>query len=152
MKMPLFRQKGELAVLIGEHRCALDEKGRLNFPARFRDEMGESFIVTKWLDECLVAFPAGEWERVSTLLSEKSMVKSRNVQRFLYAGAAEATPDKQGRVLVPAPLRQHASLKKDVVVIGVGRYAEIWDAVAWDEMTSRLDSSTIEAAMEEMDI
>ena len=112
-------------MLFGEHRCMLDDKGRVNFPARFRDEMGDSFIVTRWLDDCLVAFPEDEWERISALLSEKSMVKSRDVQRFLYATAVEASPDKQGRILLPANLRQHAKLEKDVTVIGVGRHAEI---------------------------
>ena len=138
-------------MLFGEHRCTLDEKGRVNFPARFRDEMGESFIVTRWLDDCLVAFPEGEWERVSNLLAEKSVVKSRDVQRFLYSGAAETTPDKQGRILIPVPLREHAGLEKDVVVIGVGRHAEIWDAAAWRSMNERLDSVSIESAMEELD-
>lgn len=138
-------------MLFGEHRCTLDEKGRVNFPARFRDEMGESFIVTRWLDDCLVAFPEGEWERISNLLAEKSVVKSRDVQRFLYSGAAEATPDKQGRILIPVPLREHAGLEKDVVVIGVGRHAEIWDAAAWRSMNERLDSVSIESAMEELD-
>ena len=138
-------------MLFGEHRCVLDDKGRVNFPARFRDEMGESFIVTRWLDDCLVAFPEAEWERISNLLSEKSVVKSRDVQRFLYSGAAEAAPDKQGRILIPVPLREHAGLKKEVVVIGVGRHAEIWDAEAWQRMNQRLDSATIESAMEELD-
>lgn len=138
---------------MGEHRCALDEKGRLNFPAKFREEMGDTFVITRWLDDCLVAFPQSEWERISAILSEKSMVKSRDIQRFLYSGAAEAAPDKQGRILVPMALRKHASLSKDVVVIGAGRKAEIWDAQAWDEMNgnTRMDSDTIAAAMEELD-
>lgn len=139
-------------MLFGEHRCMLDDKGRVNFPARFRDEMGDSFIVTRWLDDCLVAFPEAEWERIAGLLAEKSVVKSRDVQRFLYAGAVEATPDKQGRILIPPPLREHAQLQKEVVVIGVGRHAEIWDAEAWRRrMDEKLDSATIETAMEELD-
>ena len=146
-----YTRKGEIAVLIGEHRCALDDKGRLNFPAKFREEMGDNFIVTRWLDDCLVAFPNGEWERISAQLAEKSVVKSRDVQRFLYAGASEAAPDKQGRILIPGALRQHASLEKDVVVIGVGRHAEIWDAEAWRGMTGRLDSGSIASAMEELE-
>ncbi|MDL2293911.1 division/cell wall cluster transcriptional repressor MraZ [Ruminococcaceae bacterium OttesenSCG-928-D13] len=145
-------RKGEKAVLMGEHRCALDDKGRLNFPARFRDEMGESFIITRWLDDCIVAFPQTEWDRVRGLLREKNIVKTRDVRRFLYAGASEAAPDKQGRILVPAPLREHARLQKDVVVVGVDWYAEIWDADAWHGMTARLDSGAIAAAMEELEL
>ena len=97
-------------MLIGEYSYAIDDKGRLNFPPKFREAMGGTFIVTRWLDDCLVAFPEDEWERISALLSEKSMVKSRDVQRFLYATAVEASPDKQGRILLPANLRQHAKL------------------------------------------
>lgn len=138
-------------MLIGEYRCALDTKGRLNFPAKMREEMGESFIVTRWLDDCLVVFPPGEWDRIATMLSEKSMVKSRNLQRFLFSGAAEAVPDKQGRILIPQPLREHAGLDKDIVVIGANRHAEIWDAKAWEAMTQSLDSESAAAAMEELD-
>ncbi len=126
-------------------------QGRLNFPPKFREAMGGTFIVTRWLDDCLVAFPEDEWERISALLSEKSMVKSRDVQRFLYATAVEASPDKQGRILLPANLRQHAKLEKDVTVIGVGRHAEIWNTQAWQQMNERLRSGPIAAAMEELE-
>lgn len=138
-------------MLIGEYSCAMDEKGRLNFPVKLREEMGEDFIITRWLDDCLIAFPSGEWDRISALLAEKSVVQSRKIQRFLYSGAGEAKPDKQGRVLVPPPLRKYANLTHEVVVIGVGRYAEIWDADAWQAMNDALDSKSIEEAMEELD-
>lgn len=138
-------------MLIGEYSCAMDEKGRLNFPVKLREEMGEDFIITRWLDDCLIAFPKGEWDRISALLAEKSVVQSRKIQRFLYSGAGEAKPDKQGRVLVPPALRKYAKLDHEVVVIGVGRYAEIWDADAWQAMNDALDSQSIEEAMEELD-
>ena len=114
-------------MLIGEYSYAIDDKGRLNFPPKFREAMGGTFIVTRWLDDCLVAFPEDEWERISALLSEKSMVKSRDVQR------------------------QHAKLEKDVTVIGVGRHAEIWNTQAWQQMNERLRSGPIAAAMEELE-
>ena len=138
-------------MLIGEYSYAIDEKGRLGFPPKFREEMGGSFIVTRWLDDCLVAFSSGEWERISSILMEKSMVKSRDVQRFLYSGATEAVPDKQGRILLPANLRRHARLEKDVVVIGVGRYAEIWDARAWQIKDEDMRGGPITAIMEELE-
>ncbi len=112
--------------------------------------MGAEFIVTRWLDDCLVAFPEKEWERVTQMLAEKSVVKSRDVQRFLYASATQVQPDKQGRILLTAALREHAGLKKDVTIIGVGTHAEIWDTGRWNQMNERLDSSSIAAAMEEM--
>lgn len=138
-------------MLIGEYNYAIDEKGRLGIPPKFREEMGASFIVTRWLDDCLIAFPPAEWERVCALLSEKSMVKSRDAQRFLYAGAAEAVPDKQGRILLPANLRRHAGLEKDVAVIGVGNHAEIWDAKAWQEKNDALRGGPIAAILEELE-
>lgn len=149
--MNFRRIKGGSAVLMGQYRCSLDEKGRLNFPARLRMDMGESFIVTRWLDDCLVAFPAGEWERISALLGEKSVVKSRDISRFLYAGAMKALPDGQGRILLSAELRQHAELQKDIVVIGAGRHAEIWSAERWQAAQKRLSSEAIATAMEELD-
>lgn len=135
----------------GEYNYAIDDKGRLNFPARFREQMGDCFIVTRWLDDCLVAFPEKEWERISSLLSEKSIVKSRDIQRFLYASAIEAVPDKQGRILLPQALREHAMLTKDVTIIGVGSHAEIWDTAAWNEQAQRMRSGEIANAMEELD-
>lgn len=138
-------------MLMGEYSYAIDEKGRLGFPPKFREEMGGSFIVTRWLDDCLVAFSPGEWERISALLSEKSMVKSRDVQRFLYSGAIQAVPDRQGRILLPANLRRHAGLEKDVAVIGVGNHAEIWDAHAWQEKNECLRGGPIAAIMEELE-
>ena len=138
-------------MLMGEYSYAIDEKGRLGFPPKFREQMGGSFIVTRWLDDCLIAFSSGEWERVSALLMEKSMVRSRDVQRFLYSGATEAIPDKQGRILLPANLRRHAGLEKDVVVIGVGNHAEIWDARAWQAKDEDMRGGPIAAIMEELE-
>ncbi len=138
-------------MLIGEYSYAIDDKGRLNFPAKFREEMGDKFIVTRWLDDCLIAFPQAEWQRVSGLLSEKSMVKSRDIQRFLYSKAMEAQPDKQGRILLTANLREHAALEKDVTIIGVGNHAEIWNTDAWQQMNERMESDSIANAMETLD-
>lgn len=139
-------------MLMGEHKCNMDEKGRLNFPAKFRDDMGEEFVVTRWLDKCLVAFPQTEWERIDEILASKSLAKSRNIMRFIYSGASMVSPDKQGRILVAPPQRQHAGLEKEVVVIGMKRYAEIWDADAWQQLTSGLDDEMIAAQMEELEI
>ncbi len=138
-------------MLIGEYNYAMDEKGRLNFPAKFREQMGREFVVTRWLDECLVAFPQSEWQRITQTLMSKSMVKTRDIQRFLFSAAEEVSPDKQGRILLGPALRAHAKLEKEVTVIGVGSYAEIWDTAAWTAKQQSLGSADIEAAMEELD-
>ena len=137
-------------MLMGEYNYAVDEKGRLNFPAKFREEMGQSFTVTRWLDGCLVAFSAQSMERMVALIEEKSIVKSRQLKRVLYGNAVTVQPDKQGRILLPANLRAHAGLEKDVTIIGAGAYAEIWDTAAWQQLNENFDSDAIEAAMEEM--
>ena len=118
---------------MGEYNYTIDDKGRLNFPAKFREKMGAAFVVTRWLDDCLVAFPETEWQRITDILRSKSMVKTRDIQRFLFAAAQEVAPDKQGRILLEPALRSHAGLQKEVTVIGVGGYAEIWDTAAWQK-------------------
>ena len=138
-------------MLIGEFRHNIDAKGRINFPSKFRDEIGEVMYVTRWLDDCLVVFPEVEWQKIAEKLNEKSIVKSRDVQRFIYSSAVSETADKQGRILIPQTLREHAGLTKDVVIIGAGSHAEIWDLGRWEDMNKRMRSSAIEAAMEELE-
>lgn len=138
-------------MLIGKYDYTIDDKGRMNFPPKFREALGSTFIITRWLDDCLVAFPETEWERISQMLTDKSMVRTRDVQRFLYASAIEAETDKQGRIRIPAHLREHAGLEKEVTVIGVGGHAEIWSTKAWQEKSEQLSSGPIAAAMEELE-
>lgn len=88
---------------------------------------------------------------MAQLLAEKSVVKSRDIFRFLYASAFEAQPDKQGRILIPQKLRAHAKLEKDAVVIGVGSHAEIWNPEVWEARNRDMGSEAIEAAMEELE-
>ena len=138
-------------MFMGQYDYAVDAKGRLNFPAKFRDGMGETFIVTRWLDHCLAAFPPEEFEKVAQRIAEKGMVKGRNVSRMLYSSAVEVTPDKQGRIQLPAKLREYAGLTRDVVVIGSFDRAEIWDAGRWAALESEaFDSGELESAMAEM--
>lgn len=94
--------------------------------------MGETFIVTRWLDHCLAAFPPEEFEKVAQRIAEKGMVKGRNVSRMLYSSAVEVTPDKQGRIQLPAKLREYANLDHDVSVIGNRNFAEIWNTQDWE--------------------
>ena len=88
-------------MLVGQYDYAIDAKGRLNFPARFRDAMGETFIVTRWLDHCLAAFPAEEFEKVAAKIEEKGLVKGRKVSRMLYASAVEVSRTPRGASCCP---------------------------------------------------
>ena len=135
-------------MLMGQYDYAIDAKGRLNFPAKFREEMGATFIVTCWLDHCLAAFSSEQFEKIAEKIEEKGLVKGRKVTRMLYSSAVEVTPDKQGRIQLPAKLRGYAGLEHDV--IGNREYAEIWDTAAWNKTQEDADDD-FTAAMEELD-
>lgn len=137
-------------MLVGQYDYAVDGKGRLNFPAKFREEMGETFIVSRWLDHSLAAFPAAEFEKVAQKIEEKGLVKGRTVSRMLYSSAVEVTPDKQGRIQLPAKLRAYASLDHDVTIIGNRAFAEIWNTAVWEESQNNADDD-FTAAMEDLD-
>ena len=135
---------------MGQYDYAIDAKGRLNFPAKFRDEMGQTFIVTCWLDHCLAAFPVEQFERVAEKIEEKGLVKGRKVTRMLYSSAVEVTPDKQGRIQLPAKLREYAGLDHDVTIIGNREFAEIWNTESWNRTQADADED-FTAAMEDLD-
>ena len=120
-------------MLMGEYMHSIDAKGRVILPADFRVELGESFIITKGLDNCLFIYPQSEWEQLSVKLRQLPLAKTeaRAFVRFFFAGARQVELDKQGRFLIPATLRQHASLKKDAVLIGVSNRIEVWSKDEW---------------------
>ncbi len=138
-------------MLTGTYTNQIDDKGRLNFPAKMRAEMGDSFVITRWLDGCIVAFPQSKWDSISDMLAELPMVKSREVRRFLMAKAEEVTTDKQGRILIPATLREHAGIEKETVVLGVGTHAEIWSKSSYEAMCETVDAEKLEEIMESLD-
>ena len=137
-------------MLIGEYQHTLDPKGRVNFPARLRESLGSTFIITKGLDNCLYVYSMEEWKVLEDKIRALPMSKSRNLQRFFFAGAAEAEPDKQGRVLIPAHLREYAGLTKDVTVIGASVRAEIWDSERYQSSCEDLTSDSIAESMDEL--
>ena len=126
-------------MLLGEYRHSLDAKGRLIMPARFREALGDTFVVTKGLDNCLFVYPEAEWLRISSRLQELPLTRSdaRAFVRLFLAGATEADTDGQGRVLLPLPLREYAAIVKDVCLIGVGTRIEIWDKGLWEKYVQR---------------
>ena len=141
-------------MLVGEFQHNIDAKGRMIMPAKFREELGEKFVVTKGLDKCLFVFAATEWEKLDKQLSELSLSKGRKTQRFFYGGMTDCEIDKQGRVLVPANLREYAGLEKDVVVVGLARRAEIWSKTEWDKQNEKFieDADEVALQMEELGI
>ena len=120
---------------MGTFRPRLDEKGRLFLPAQFRDRLAEGVVVTQGQEKCLVVWPPEVFDVEADKAAERSMTDkaARGYQRMFFSGGDEVVPDKQGRVSIPAALRDYAGLEKDVVVIGVRNRLEIWNPTAWDD-------------------
>ena len=125
-------------MLLGTHTPKLDDKGRIILPAKFRDELSAGVVVTRGQERCLYVFSKSEFESVHEKIRQAPVTseEARKYLRLLLSGAADDTPDKQGRVLVPQLLRDYAGLTKELVIIGVGSRAEIWDAGSWQEYLS----------------
>ena len=120
---------------MGEYQHSLDDKGRVTIPAKFRELLGSSFVVTRGLDQCLFVYPMNEWQILEQKLKSLSLMKSdaRAFTRFFFSGATECEWDKQGRVNLPGNLRQYAKLGKECVVLGVSNRVEIWSKDTWEE-------------------
>lgn len=120
---------------MGTFRPKLDEKGRLFLPAKFREALADGVVVTQGQEKCLVVWPPEVFDLEADKVAERSMtdMAARGYQRMFFSGGDEVVPDKQGRVSIPAPLRDYAGLEKDVVVIGVRNRLEIWNPSAWDD-------------------
>ncbi len=140
-------------MFIGEYQHTLDVKGRMFVPAKFRDELGEKFIVTIGLDKCLFVFPEATFQIYKEKLDAISLANrdAREFTRFFFAGAGECELDKQGRIMLPQKLRQYAGLEKDVTVVGVSGRVEIWDKDRWDS-THSIENFDPEEFSEKMEL
>ena len=128
---------------MGEYQHTLDEKGRIIVPAKFREGLGSSFVMTRGLDKCLFVYPPSEWEILEAKLKSLPMTRAdaRSFVRFFFSGATECELDKQGRVLIPATLREYAKLDRDCVVLGVSNRVEIWGESEWRSYASEASES-----------
>lgn len=121
-------------MFMGTFDHSIDTKGRVIVPAKFREALGDSFVVTLGLDGCLFVYPMDEWQDFVRQLKELPGSKeARKLQRYFMAGAAPCDVDKQGRVLIPSNLREKAGLEKDIVFVGVMSKIEIWSKERWEE-------------------
>jgi len=131
-------------MLLGEYEHTIDDKNRLTLPAKFREALAGGVVVTRGMDGCLYAYPRGEWlDRFQARLGNLDPLQpeARKLQRHFYSGAAEAEPDKQGRIMIPAPLLRYAGLSRDVVVAGVHDHLEIWDRESWRRELNEVEGS-----------
>lgn len=121
-------------MFMGEYNHTIDEKGRVIVPSKFRESLGDVFVVTQGMDGCLLGYPKEEWEKFVQSLQTLPISKdARKLQRYFMAGAVECETDKQGRILISSKLRQAAALEKDVVFVGVLNKIEIWSKERWEE-------------------
>ncbi|MDO3409204.1 division/cell wall cluster transcriptional repressor MraZ [Saccharibacillus sp. CPCC 101409] len=135
-------------MFMGEYRHNIDDKGRIIMPAKFRERLGASCIVTRGLDQCLFVYSEQEWGLLESKLKNLPLMKAdaRAFTRFFFSGAAECEWDKQGRAGLPANLREYAKLDKECVIIGAGGRVEIWSREVWEPYYSKSEESFGEIA------
>ena len=127
-------EKWGMNMFIGEYHHTIDEKGRIIIPAKFREELGTKFIVTRGIENCLFIYSMENWAKITDKLSSLPFTHkdARTFKRFFMSGATEVEFDKQGRINIATPLIHYANLNKDCVVIGTGDRLEIWSQESWD--------------------
>ena len=141
-------------MFMGEYSHTIDAKGRLIVPSRFREQLGDEFVVTKGLDGCLFVYDQTEWTKFEEKLRALPITNAnvRNFTRFMLGGASACEVDKQGRILLPAILREFAGIEKDAVLVGVGSRIEIWSKDKWIEANTFDDMEEIAEHMEGLGI
>ncbi len=139
-------------MFMGEYSHSVDAKGRIIIPAKYREELGEKFVITKGMDGCLFVLPEEAFRELTDQLKALplSVKDSRTLVRHFSGAAAEGELDKQGRVLVPAKLREHAGLDKDVVLVGVLDKIEVWSRERWESAGDDANMDVIEAHLSEL--
>ncbi len=132
-------------MFMGEYTHSIDAKGRLIIPAKFREQLGDQFVVTKGVDGCLYVYSNEEWANIEEKFRSVNQTTSdaRKFMRFFFAGAAACEVDKQGRILIPSVLREFAGLQKDVTFVGVLSKIEIWDSTRYESAASFGDMDEI---------
>ncbi len=135
-------------MFIGEYKHTIDDKKRLALPFKFRKRIGNSIIITKGFEKCLVVYPEKKWKEISEKLGSLSttQIERRGLARIMLAGAIEVNPDKLGRVLIPDYLKSYADLKKEIIICGLSNRLEIWDSKKWEEYQKRTEEKFAELA------
>jgi MraZ protein len=139
-----------LPVFLGTHTPRLDEKGRLFLPAKYREELAQGLVLTKGQERCLYVFPLPEFGRITEALRTAPVTAKavRDYSRVFFASASDEIPDRQGRLTIPAALRDYAGLQRDCVVIGANTRLEIWDSDSWTSYLDRQEDAFSDASEE----
>lgn len=142
-------------MFIGEYQHSLDEKSRVTIPSKYREQLGEVFVLTKGLDGCLFIYAQTEWVAFEQKLKNLPLTNTnaRKFVRFFLSGAVECSTDKQGRILIPNSLRVYSHIEKDIVFIGMGNRIEVWSQSQWDAYNNEeIDMEILASQMEELGI
>ncbi|NGP44351.1 division/cell wall cluster transcriptional repressor MraZ [Bacillaceae bacterium SIJ1] len=141
-------------MFMGEYHHSIDAKGRIIIPSKFRQPLGELFVITRGLDQCLFIYPMAEWQHLVDKLKQLPLTKkdARAFTRFFLSGASECELDKQGRINITTPLCKYASLEKECVIIGVSNRIEVWGKDAWDNYFDISQESFSELAENMLDV
>ena len=134
-------------LFVGEYKHSIDAKNRLFIPAKYRDMLGESFYITRKMEKCLAIYSESEWSKLTDKLNTLPDSVVGSIKQFLYSKTISATPDSQGRVVLPPELLGYASIDKNAVIIGVGDHLQIWSDKLWEEKENTIDT---EALMEQL--
>ena len=137
-------------MLTGEYLHTIDAKSRVFVPAKLRESLGESFVLSRSVDGCLSLYHLDEWQKLCDKVASLPDSQTRAVKRFLFTFATEVTPDAHGRITLPQNLKDYATLSKDAAFLGVGDHAELWAAERWDAMKSGDDAAEIDRQMKEL--
>ncbi len=137
-------------MFLGTHTPRLDDKGRLILPAKFREQLEDGVVVTRGQERCLYVFPVAEFQRIAGQFRQAPVTskQARDYLRVFLSGASDEAMDRQGRITVPATLRDYAGLNRDCAVIGAGDRIEIWDSTAWDAYLSEQETAFADQAEE----
>lgn len=146
-------ESGVIVMFMGQYEHTIDAKGRTIIPAKYREELGEEFVVTRGLDGCLFLYPTLEWQKfVDKLQSLPSNQNTRRIQRQFLSKAMEVALDKQGRILIPGILRESAGLVKEIVFVGMMNRVEVWDKSKLHDEEMAEDAASLDETMDELDI
>ncbi|WAA10625.1 division/cell wall cluster transcriptional repressor MraZ [Fervidibacillus albus] len=135
-------------MFMGEYRHNVDAKGRIIIPVKFREQLGDVFVLTRGLDQCLFGYPMEEWKVIEEKIKSLPLTKkdARAFARFFFSGATECEIDKQGRINIPTSLISYGNIEKECVVVGVSNRIEIWNAKIWEEYFTQSEQSFAEIA------
>lgn len=139
-------------MLIGSYSHSLDVKGRVFVPAKFRQNLGNEYIVTRGIDKCIYVYSMEEWDKLNQLINTLPISKARDVKHYFFSIASTVEPDKQGRILLPSNLREFAEIDKEIIIAGMSDHVEIWSETNWDNKNNSLTPGYISEVMAELGI